>query len=207
VRLSGTGSVRISGNSRQSATICQAKAPVKADPAGAREWPPCGVTVTTPMGRSSQWKTAPGGCDLSAQARCVNARGWGRSNARGVSRLPAPVAITDARKPNHPCDWLDCATIESVGARESDPRSPTAHTGKRETTPSKCASVCATLRSCERETNPVCRTAVAVCRSTVRPGHALMNVPFATPGSPKTPPVGLCRTDQRWGQRATRFTE
>ena len=63
------------------------------------------------------------------------------------------------------------------------------------------------VRSCEGEMDPVCRTAVAVCRSIARSGHALMSAPFAAPGSAKTAPVGLCRTDERCGQRATRFTE
>ena len=56
MRLSGTGSVLISANSRQPATIRQAKALVMADPVGAREWPPCGATVTTPIGRFPQPK-------------------------------------------------------------------------------------------------------------------------------------------------------
>jgi len=34
-----------------------------------------------------------------------------------------------------------------------------------------------------------------------------MGSPFAAPGPPKNPLVGLCRTDERWAQRATRFTE
>jgi len=40
------------------------------------------------------------------------------------------VAITDARKASRSCDRFDCATVESVDARESNSRSSAAHAGR-----------------------------------------------------------------------------
>ena len=78
-----------------------------------------------------------------AQARFPSRQRWGRPDARKLSHLDASVAITDARKPNRPCDRFDCATTKSVDARD-DRSSSTCARGSRVSQP---CSVCWPLSS------------------------------------------------------------
>ena len=55
---------------------------------------PCGVTVTIPMGRSSQWKTAPGGCVRRQLVNRVLLLEWGRPPRESYLRIPAEVILT-----------------------------------------------------------------------------------------------------------------